>query len=415
MNSETLAVNLTLRGHGTDQLRIESYPSRVRFILKLLAQLKHGALHLQLPDGSSAHFGDDTYPVTLRLYDWTMFGAVMKSGDIGFAETFINGGWTTDNLTGLIELFIRNRQQVESLIYGKWWGNLLYRLKHLFNRNSRTGSRKNIHAHYDIGNHFYKLWLDPSMTYSSALFSHPQTDNLHDGQLAKYRRIVEQLQLKPGANVLEIGCGWGGFAEVATKETGSHVTGITLSVEQLSYAQKRMVDVGCVRQTDLKLMDYRDSFGQYDAIASIEMFEAVGEKYWPTYFESIARNLKKGGRACIQTIVIADELFSRYRMGTDFIQQYIFPGGMLPSPSVFKSQAAKQGLKVVDEFAFGLDYARTLVEWRDAFKKQLEQVSKLGFDEKFLRTWEFYLSYCEAGFRANSINVMHFTLERSCA
>jgi len=414
MNSETLAVNLTLRGQASQQLRIEAYPSRVSIILKLLAQLKHGALHLQLPDGSSAHFGDDSYPVTLRLNDWTMFSAVMKSGDIGFAETYIEGGWATDNLTGLIELFIRNRQQVESLIYGKWWGSLLYRLKHLFNRNSRNGSRKNIHAHYDIGNDFYKLWLDSSMTYSSALFSHPQTDNLPEGQLAKYRRIVEQLQLKPGANVLEIGCGWGGFAEVAAKETASHVTGLTLSTEQLSFAQKRMLDAGLAQQTDLKLMDYRDCYGQFDAIASIEMFEAVGEAYWPAYFECIARNLKKSGRACIQTIVIADELFSRYRTGTDFIQQYIFPGGMLPSPSVFKSQAAKQGLKVVDESSFGLDYARTLVEWRNAFKKQLEAVSALGFDEKFLRTWEFYLSYCEAGFRANSINVMHFTLERSC-
>jgi cyclopropane-fatty-acyl-phospholipid synthase len=415
MNTETLAVNLSLRGKSINQLPIENYPYRVSMILKLLAQLKHGALHLQLPDGSSAHFGDDSYPVTLRLLDWTMFGAVMKSGDIGFAETYIEGGWTTDNLTGLIELFIHNRQQVEALIYGKWWGNLLYRLKHLFNRNSRSGSRKNIHAHYDIGNDFYKLWLDSSMTYSSALFSHPQTDNLQDGQLAKYRRIIDQLQVKPGSTVLEIGCGWGGFAEVAVKEAGLRITGLTLSTEQLHYAQNRMVAAGLAQQTELKLMDYRDSNGQYDAIASIEMFEAVGEAYWPTYFESIQRNLKQGGRACIQTIVIADELFERYRVGTDFIQQYIFPGGMLPSPSVFKSQAAKQGLKVVDEFAFGLDYARTLVEWRNAFNQQLEKVRAQGFDERFLRTWEFYLSYCEAGFRANSINVMQFTLQRSCA
>jgi cyclopropane-fatty-acyl-phospholipid synthase len=413
MNTETLAVNLSVGRQPNNQPHLDAYPSGVRIILKLLTQLKHGALHLQLPDGSSAHFGDDSYPVTLRLHNWTMFSAVMKSGDIGFAETYINGGWTTDSLTGLIELFIHNRHQVESLVYGRWWGNLLYRLKHLFNRNSRAGSRKNIHAHYDIGNDFYTLWLDPSMTYSSALFSHPQTDNLQDGQHAKYRRIVEQLQLKPGAKVLEIGCGWGGFAEVVAKHSSSHVTGLTLSTEQLSFAQKRMLDAGLAKQTDLKLMDYRDCEGQFDAIASIEMFEAVGESYWPTYFECIARNLKNGGRACIQTIVIADELFERYRVGTDFIQQYIFPGGMLPSPSVFKSQAKKQGLKVVDEFAFGLDYARTLAEWRQAFKKELKQVRAQGFDEKFLRTWEFYLSYCEAGFRANSISVMHFTLENS--
>ncbi|MEQ1532610.1 MAG: class I SAM-dependent methyltransferase [Sideroxydans sp.] len=413
MNTQTLAANQTNQNRASHELNTQGYSSRVRFILKLLSQLKYGALHLQLPDGQSAHFGDDSYPITLHLRDWTMFDAVMKSGDIGFAETYIADGWTTDNLTGLIELFIRNRDQVESLIYGKWWGNLLYRIRHLFNRNSRSGSRKNIHAHYDIGNDFYRLWLDPSMTYSSALFDHTNTDDLQAGQLAKYRRIVQQLRLQRGDSVLEIGCGWGGFAEVAAQEAGGHVTGLTLSTEQLTYAQQRMAAAGLSNRADLKLMDYRDSNGEYDAIASIEMFEAVGEAYWPTYFECIARNLKQGGRACIQTIVIADELFERYRTSTDFIQQYIFPGGMLPSPQVFREQAEKQGLKVVDEFAFGLDYARTLVEWRTAFHQKLRQVRAQGFDERFVLTWEFYLCYCEAAFRAGSTNVMHFTLEKA--
>jgi cyclopropane-fatty-acyl-phospholipid synthase len=212
---------------------------------------------------------------------------------------------------------------------------------------------------------------------------------------------------------LEIGCGWGGFAELAAKEGAAQVRGLTLSTEQLQFAQQRLAEAGVAEQADLLLMDYRDSNEQYDAIASIEMFEAVGEAYWPTYFECVARNLKSGGRGCIQTIVIAHELFERYRTGSDFIQQYIFPGGMLPSPAVFRAQAEKHGLRVVDEFAFGLDYARTLAEWRDAFKQQLPQVRAQGFDDRFLRTWEFYLAYCEAGFRANNIDVMQFTLEKA--
>jgi len=414
MNTQTMNTNSPLNFHtDNNELDMSRYPARARFILKLLSKLQHGALHLELPDGKSAHFGDGSYPVTLRLHNWTLCDAVIKSGDIGFAETFIDGSWTTDNLTGLIELFIRNRQAVESLIYGKWWGNLLYRVRHLFNRNSRSGSRKNIHAHYDIGNDFYRLWLDPSMTYSSALFSNGHKDSLQEGQLAKYRRILNELDIQPDERILEIGCGWGGFAEDAAKEGGAHVSGLTLSTEQLQFAQQRLQQGGIAAQADLMLMDYRDMNQKFDAIASIEMFEAVGEAYWPSYFECVARNLKAGGGACIQTITIADELFERYRTGTDFIQQYIFPGGMLPSPQVFRAQAARQGLRVVNELSFGLDYARTLAEWRDAFKEKLPEVKELGFDDQFLRTWEFYFGYCEAGFRADSISVMQFTLEKS--
>jgi cyclopropane-fatty-acyl-phospholipid synthase len=413
MNIQSITAGLPERRATSGELDTSRIPARARFILQLLSRLKHGALHLELPDGQVSHFGDNSYPVTLRLHDWSLCDAVLNSGDIGFAETFIDGSWTTDNLAGLIELFTRNRQSLESLIYGKWWSNLLYRMRHLFNRNSRSGSRKNIHAHYDIGNDFYRLWLDPSMTYSSALFSNGPADSLQDGQVAKYRRILRQLAVAPGARILEVGCGWGGFAEIAAGEGGVEVRGLTLSTEQLQFAQQRLADAGVTERVDLLLMDYRDSDEQYDAIASIEMFEAVGEAYWPTYFECISRNLKPGGRACIQTIVIADELFERYRTGSDFIQQYIFPGGMLPSPAVFRAQAEKQGLRVVDEFAFGRDYARTLAEWRDAFKQKLTDVRAQGFDDNFLRTWEFYLAYCEAGFRADNINVMQFTLEKA--
>jgi len=412
MNTKTITAESNPASRRHTDARMRRYPARVRLILKMLTQLQQGALHLQLPDGESLHFGDGSYPISLHLHDWEMFDAVMKAGDIGFAETYIKGGWTTDNLTGLIELFVRNRQQVEALIYGTWWGSLLHRARHLFNRNSRSGSRRNIHAHYDIGNDFYRLWLDPSMTYSSALFSHAGSDDLQHAQQVKYRRILEQLRVAAGAHILEIGCGWGGFAETAIREARATVHGLTLSTEQLHYAQQRLEHAGMAAQADLRLMDYRDSDGQYDAVASIEMFEAVGEAYWPGYFACLARNLKSGGRACIQTIVIADELFARYRTGTDFIQQYIFPGGMLPSPAVFRAQAEKQGLRVVDEFRFGPDYARTLVAWREAFKAQRDAVRAQGFDERFLRTWEFYLCYCEAGFRADSINVMQFTLEK---
>lgn len=413
MNIQSITAGLSERRVTSGELDTSRIPARARFILQLLSRLKHGALHLELPDGQISHFGDNSYPVTLRLRDWSLCDAVLNSGDIGFAETFIDGSWATDNLAGLIELFTRNRQSLESLIYGKWWSKMVYRLRHLLNRNSRTGSRKNIHAHYDIGNDFYRLWLDPSMTYSSALFSNGPADSLQDGQVAKYRRILSQLVVAPGARILEIGCGWGGFAEIATREGGVQVRGLTLSAEQLQFAQQRLADAGVAEQTDLLLMDYRDSDERYDAIASIEMFEAVGEAYWPTYFECVSRNLKPGGRACIQTIVIADELFERYRTGSDFIQQYIFPGGMLPSPAVFRAQAERQGLRVVEEFAFGRDYARTLAEWRDAFKQQSSSVRAQGFDDRFLRTWEFYLAYCEAGFRANNINVMQFTLEKA--
>ncbi|HEY8026776.1 MAG TPA: cyclopropane-fatty-acyl-phospholipid synthase family protein [Burkholderiaceae bacterium] len=387
-------------------------PPQAKLALAMLAKLKHGALHLRLPNGQTMHFGDLSQPVTLELKNWDICAAALKSGDIGFAETFIAGSWSTDNLAGLIALFIRNRDAIEAMIYGKWWGNLFYRIKHLFNRNSRTGSRKNIHAHYDIGNDFYQLWLDDSMTYSSALFSGEPGETLQQAQTAKYRRLLGELNLEPGQQVLEIGCGWGGFAEIAAREGGQHVTGLTLSTEQLEFAQRRLLAAGLSQQADLRLQDYRDTSGTFDAIASIEMFEAVGEAYWPDYFACIARNLKSGGRACVQTIVIADELFERYRTGTDFIQQYIFPGGMLPCPAAFRKQAEDQGLRVVNQLAFGLDYARTLQQWYETFKAQLHAVREQGFDDRFLRTWEFYLAYCEAGFRAQSLDVVQFTLEK---
>lgn len=395
-------------------LNAAQFPAEAKFVLSLLHKLQSANLTIQFPDGQEGHFGDHNHsPVRMVLNNWQLCRSVLKSGDIGFAESYIEGHWTTSQLPALIELISRNRQQLESVIYGTWWGNLLYRIKHVLNRNSRAGSKKNIHAHYDIGNDFYRLWLDPSMTYSSALFSGDKVETLHDAQLAKYRRILQQLAVHPHDNILEIGCGWGGFAEIASTEAFAHVTGLTLSTEQLHFAQERLQKAGLHEKSKLQIQDYRDAHGSYDAIASIEMFEAVGEAYWPSYFECISRNLKQGGRACVQSIVIADELFERYRKGTDFIQQYIFPGGMLPSIQVFKEYAKQHGLQVVDTFTFGLDYARTLQEWRNAFMATLPEIMAQGFDQEFIRTWEFYLAYCEAGFRAHSIDVAQFTLIKS--
>lgn len=408
MSSDSLPTSLDAR--SSLPLEHAHVPAAARMILRLLQKLQYGALRLRMPDGSVLLYGDGGPPVTVDLHNWRLCAAVLRSGDIGFAETFIAGDWRTDNLPGLIELMVRNRGQIEALIYGNWWGNLAYKVRHFLNRNSRAGSKKNIHAHYDIGNAFYQLWLDPSMTYSSALFS--EGASLEQAQAAKYGRIADQLQLQPGQRVLEIGCGWGGFAETAARDHGAHVTGLTLSSEQLAYARQRLHAAGLAQQADLQLCDYRDSAGQYDAIASIEMFEAVGQSYWPAYFDCVARNLKQGGRACIQTIVIADELFERYSKSTDFIQQYIFPGGMLPSPAEFCRAAAAQGLRVVDAFRFGLDYAETLRQWRASFLARRAALEQQGFDGRFLLTWEFYLAYCEAAFEARNTDVMQFTLIR---
>lgn len=388
----------------------QAMPAQAKLILQLLKKIKHGSLRLECPDHTILNYGDHSQPVTLSFKNWQPCIAAVKSGDIGFAESYIQGDWTTDNLPRLLEFFIHNRQAVEAAIYGTWWGSLLYRIKHIFNRNSRSGSRRNIHAHYDIGNNFYRLWLDPSMTYSSALFKEEQY-SLEQAQQAKYARIYSQIDGHAGSKILEIGCGWGGFAECATK-LGAHVTGLTLSTEQLEFARARLADAGLDQHADLRLQDYRDTEGEFDAIASIEMFEAVGENYWDSYFSCVAQRLKTGGKACIQTITIADELFERYRKGTDFIQQYIFPGGMLPSPTVFRARAEKHGLDVVDECAFGLDYARTLSLWDQSFQAKKAEIFALGFDERFKRTWEFYLAYCEAGFRAKSIDLFQFTLQK---
>jgi len=388
-------------------------PAAARTLMQLLQRLRHGSLTLQLPDGSVQRFGSSDGPhASLRMVNWNMCGAVLKSGDIGFAESFIAGDWTTTNLTALLGLMVSNRREMEDAIYGSWLGRLVYRVRHLLNRNSKANSRKNIHAHYDLGNAFYELWLDGTMNYSSALFETPDQPMV-DAQHAKVRRALRMAGVQPGDRVLEIGCGWGALAEKATTEFGATVTGVTLSTEQLAFAQQRVEKLGVQDSADLRLQDYRDiADAPFDAICSIEMLEAVGREYWPTYFQSLAKLLKPGGRACIQSIVIDDALFERYIAGTDFIQQYIFPGGCLPCPRELRAQAAQAGLEVVDEFAFGPDYALTLKLWREQFLHEQERVLQLGFDQRFLRIWEFYLAYCEAAFTGANIDVVQITLRK---
>ncbi len=389
-------------------------PAPARSVFKLLRHLRHGTLTVHLPDGHTVVAGDGRgEQVSITLRNWNVCSQALKSGDIGFAETYIAGDWTTSDLPKLLKLFIANRKAMDAVIYGTWAGRLLYRLKHLLNRNTKTNSRKNIHAHYDLGNAFYRLWLDETMNYSSALFEGDASRDIREAQHAKVRRALRMAGVQPGHRVLEIGCGWGALAEKATVEFDAHITGVTLSTEQLAYAQDRMAQAGVADRSDLRLQDYRDIADEpFDAICSIEMVEAVGKEYWPTYFQTVARLLKPGGRACIQSIVIQDAHFERYLKSTDFIQQYIFPGGCLPSPSAFHEEAQAAGLKVVDELAFGKDYAETCRRWRHDFLNRRDEVLNQGFDERFLRIWEFYLAYCEAGFDSGDIDVVQYTLAR---
>jgi cyclopropane-fatty-acyl-phospholipid synthase len=405
-------------------------PAAAHTALRLLQNLRHGALTLHLPDGSQRRFGEhpqqhalhtpDHPSASMTLHNWNVFGAALKSGDIGFAESYIAGDWSTTDLTELLKVFSANRKEVDAMIFGTWFGRLLYRVKHLLHHNSRSNSRKNIHDHYDLGNAFYRLWLDETMNYSSALFEGDLSRPLPDAQNAKVRRALDMAGVKAGDRVLEIGCGWGALAEQATVSRGASIVGVTLSTEQLAWANTRMqrlgVGIGAGAQADLRLQDYRDiKDAPFDAICSIEMVEAVGQAYWPEYFATVSRLLKPGGSACVQSIVIDDALFERYAASTDFIQQYIFPGGCLPCPREFRRQAQAAGLEVVAEFAFGADYAETLRRWRDAFLARKADVRAVGFDERFMRIWEFYLAYCEAAFDTGDISLVQYTLRKPAA
>lgn len=386
----------------------------MRKIRVLLANARHGTLTMQGPDGQTrVHGSGDAPHAMIMVHDAVVFDMALKSGDIGFAEAYIQHLWTTPDLSQLLQWALVNRRALEEVIYGRWWGRLFYLVRHWSRRNTKPNSERNIHAHYDLGNAFYRLWLDPSMNYSSAWFQGDPTQPLQQAQQAKMARALQMAGVTAGAKqrVLEIGCGWGAVAEMGASALGASMTGVTLSHEQLAWAKDRLAQAGLA--ADLRLQDYRDIDDQpFDAIVSIEMLEAVGQAYWPTYFKTVHRLLKPGAKACIQTIVIDDHLFDRYVRGTDFIQQYIFPGGCLPSPSEFKRSAQQAGLQVVDAHGFGRDYAHTLRLWRQDFLARRDEVLSLGFDDAFMRTWEFYLAYCEAAFEQGNTDVVQYTLLR---
>ncbi|MEO7405213.1 MAG: cyclopropane-fatty-acyl-phospholipid synthase family protein, partial [Burkholderiales bacterium] len=404
------AKSLSLDSAAGNVPRGTALPWRARLVFRLLERMEVGALHLELPDGRAYRFGAGEPTAAIAIHDWAVFTEVTARGDVAFAEAFMRGAWTSPDPAALFDVLARNRAALERAVYGNVFGRWFDRLRHLLRSNTRAGSRKNIAAHYDLGNAFYALWLDRSMTYSSALFDGDATRSLASAQTAKYARVLERLSVQPGQHILEIGCGWGGFAEYAVRTADVRVTGISLSREQLRFAEARAIEGGFADRAQFEYRDYRDSSGRYDHVVSIEMYEAVGERYWPDYFAAIKRLLTPRGKAVIQAITIDELLFERYRAGSDFIQQYVFPGGMLASPARFEAEARSQGLEVRDAFRFGADYARTLRHWRDAFVNRLQEVRAQGFDERFVRMWALYLAYCEAGFTSGSTDVYHYEL-----
>lgn len=372
---------------------------------RLVLQFDGGAEHVAKGSGAgpTAVLSISRPRVLLRL---------MAGGALGFARAYIDGDIDSPDIGAVLELAIANEEAFSGLMTPSAVVGGIARIRHLLRRNSTKGSRKNIAFHYDLGNDFYKLWLDRTMTYSSALFD-GHTQSLAEAQEAKYARIVRELEIGPDDHVLEIGCGWGGFAEYAIRATGCRVTGLTLSVEQAKFARDRLEHAGLSDRADIRLEDYRHCQGRFDKIVSIEMFEAVGEENWPVYFETVRERLKPGGSAMVQSITIHDDRFHSYRRNADFIQTYIFPGGMLPSVEAFNAGARKAGLEVGHMLAFGRDYDRTLVAWDHAFVANWPAIEKLGFDRRFNRLWRFYLHYCAVGFRTARIDVVQFRLDKT--
>ena len=389
-------------------------PAAFRTVARLAAQnWRYGQLTFVLPSGREITIGGAAPGPVARLIirDFRFMRRVLTAGDIGFAEGFMANEWDTPDLPVLLEAFTQNLDQIGRLLTGNVFGQLVNGLNHLMHGNSRRGSKRNIHAHYDLGNDFYRAWLDPSMTYSSARYVRAG-DTLQEAQTEKYANLARTMDLQAGQSVLEIGCGWGGFAEFAAREVGAKVTAITISQAQHDYAKKRMFDAGLADKADIQLIDYRDVTGRFDRVASIEMFEAVGERYWPTYFNKIQEVLKPGGQAGLQIITMRDDLFADYRRRADFIQKYIFPGGMLPSEERLRDVVSQARLSWGHVDRFGRDYAHTLRQWADVFQAKWQEIAPLGFDERFRRLWLFYLGYCEAGFSTGRTNVIQLGLAK---
>ena len=375
--------------------------------------LKHGRLDFVMPDGRRFRVdGPNPGPVgEIVVKDGDVFARLIREGDMGFCDAYLEGDWSTPDLLALMDLLHLDNDDVYNAFPGMILLRAYERMRHLLRPNSKAGSRKNIAHHYDLGNNFYKLWLDDTMTYSSALYTSGQ-ESLEKAQTQKYASMVDQMGVKPGDHVLEIGCGWGGFAEYAAKERGLRVTGLTISQAQHDYAVERMKRAGLEHLVEIKLQDYRDETGVYDGIASIEMFEAVGEKYWPTYFNTVLNRLRPGKNATLQIITIREERFESYRKSVDFIQKYIFPGGMLPSPTVLRREVEKAGLKVLGSIEFGKSYSQTLRRWHEVFNARWADVARQGFDDRFRRMWNFYLTSCAGAFEGGNCDVTQITITR---
>ncbi|MEQ8341667.1 MAG: cyclopropane-fatty-acyl-phospholipid synthase family protein [Marinovum algicola] len=397
--------------HG--QANLPRYFSQV---FAATSEMNHGRLDFVLPDGRRFRAeGRAAGPVAeLAIHNTDVFARLIREGDLGFCDAYLDGWWDTPDLMAFLDLVHADNDDLYDGFPGMSLVRAYERLRFWLNSNSRRQARRNISYHYDLGNEFYGLWLDDTMTYSSALFETGQ-ESLENAQIAKYASMVDQMEVQPGDHVLEIGCGWGGFAEYAARERGLRVTGLTISKEQFNYARDRIARAGLAGQVEFKLQDYRDERGQYDGIASIEMFEAVGEKYWPVYFDTVRERLRPGKSATLQIITVQDKRWEVYRRGVDFIQKYIFPGGMLPSRKALLDEIEQAGLGVLRSVEFGESYSQTLRRWHETFNSRWDEVARLGFDQRFRRMWNFYLTSCAATFHSGNCDVTQITVRRPAA
>ena len=391
----------------------QNLPRYFARVFDLVGKLNSGRVDFILPDGRRFRAeGSKPGPVAeVTINNPDVFARLVREGDLGFCDAYLDGWWTTPDLQAFMDFIHADNDDMYDGFPGMALVRAWEKARFWFQSNTKRQALKNISYHYDLGNDFYSLWLDDTMTYSSALFNTSQ-ESLEKAQIAKYASMVDQMGVKPGDHVLEIGCGWGGFAEYAAKERGLKVTGLTISKEQLEYAQNRIKKKGLSDKVNFKLQDYRDETGVYDGVASIEMFEAVGEKYWPVYFDKIKQCLKPGKRATLQIITIQDARWEVYRKSVDFIQKYIFPGGMLPSPSVLRKEVHKAGLSVRQSIEFGKSYSQTLRRWFEVFNNKWDNISAMGFDDRFRRMWNFYLTSCAATFESGNCDVTQITLQK---
>ena len=391
----------------------QNLPRYFARVFDLVGKLNSGRVDFILPDGRRFRAeGSKPGPVAeVTINNPDVFARLVREGDLGFCDAYLDGWWTTPDLQAFMDFIHADNDDMYDGFPGMALVRAWEKARFWFQSNTKRQALKNISYHYDLGNDFYSLWLDDTMTYSSALFNTSQ-ESLEKAQIAKYASMVDQMGVKPGDHVLEIGCGWGGFAEYAAKERGLKVTGLTISKEQLDYANKRIKSKGLSDKVNLKLQDYRDETGVYDGVASIEMFEAVGGKYWPVYFDKIKQCLKTGKQATLQIITIQDARWDVYRKSVDFIQKYIFPGGMLPSPSVLRQEIHRAGLSVQHSIEFGKSYSQTLRRWFEVFNNKWDNISAMGFDDRFRRMWNFYLTSCAATFESGNCDVTQITLQK---